>query len=236
MEEFHKIALTEAVNWIESNYKPIGIIASGSIIRGNPNKDSDFDIYVIHEQPFRQRIQKYFNQVPCEIFVNNIDHTKSSFLEEQRQNRPVTAHLISTGLIIKGNDHEIVKLALKDANEFKNKPKEITEYNLTLNTYLITNLLEDANDTISSDPLTCEYILNRTLDKFIDFWFVLKRIPLPRIKERMITIKNIDVEFYNKIKLIYSLNDISQKLKQANDLIELTISKKGFFEWESEQQ
>jgi predicted nucleotidyltransferase len=235
MEEYHKIALTEAVNWIEENYNPIGIIASGSIIRGNPNKESDFDIYVIHEQPFRQRIQKYFNQIPCEIFVNNIEHTKSNFLTEQKNNRPVTAHMISTGNVIKGSENEVVKKAIKDANEFKNKPKVITEFDLTLYKYSITNLLEDANDTISDDALTCEYILNRTLDKFIDYWFVINQIPLPRIKERMITIKNKDVEFYNMVKLVYNQKDIFQKLKHTNELIELIIRTKGFFEWQSEQ-
>lgn len=235
MEKFHEIALTEAINWIEENYSAIGIIASGSIIRGNPGKESDFDIFVIHEKSFRQRVQKYFNQVPCEIFVNNIDHINASFLAEQKANRPVTAHMISTGKVIKGSENEHVKTAIRNAGDFKNKPREITEMDIVRDKYSITNLLEDANDTISEDALTCEYILNRTLDKFIDFWFVLNQIPLPRIKERMITLKNKDLDIYNQIQSIFNQNSLSQKLTQTNELIESFVSEKGFFEWQSEQ-
>jgi Nucleotidyltransferase domain len=235
MKAFHKKALTEAVHWIEAHFKPIGIIASGSIIRGNPNKDSDFDIYVIHEQPFRQRIQKYFNQVPCEIFVNTFAHTQSSFLNEQNDNRPVTAHMIATGKVIKGQDNDIVKQAIKEANVFKNKTKATTEFDRIIYKYFITNLLEDANDTILEDPITSAYILNRALDKLIDYWFVINQIPLTRIKERMSTIKNKDVAFYNKIKLIYNANDMVQKLNHTNTLVASIIKTTGFFEWTSER-
>ena len=70
LAEKYDIALRMAINYILENYKPIGIIASGTIICGTPDKSSDLDIYVIHNESFRQRLQKYFNGVPAEIFIN----------------------------------------------------------------------------------------------------------------------------------------------------------------------
>jgi len=58
MNDNHKIALNEALAWVSVNFKPVGIIVTGSIVRGNPDLNSDFDIFVIHEDSFRQRIQK----------------------------------------------------------------------------------------------------------------------------------------------------------------------------------
>ena len=63
-------ALREAVRFILNRFDVSGIVAAGTIIEGNPDLSSDLDVYVIHRKLFRQRIQKFFNDVPAEIFVN----------------------------------------------------------------------------------------------------------------------------------------------------------------------
>ena len=236
MLENHKIALAEAKNWIEQNYKTIGIIASGSIIRGNPNKESDFDFYVIHEESFRQRVQKYFNKVPCEIFVNSIEQTKTSFLKEQNDNRPVTAHMIATGVVIKGEENEKIKSIFTEAKEYQDKPKEFKELDITLLKYGISNWLEDANDIANEDEETCNYILGKVTDKIIDYWFLKRQKPLPRIKERISIIKNDDKEFYKSLSAIFRESKLKTKLELANYIVENEIGVKGFFEWQTEQQ
>ena len=67
LSEPYARSLEEAVAWIRMEYSPLGIVASGSIIRGNPDPHSDFDIHVVTEG-VRQRVQKFFNGIPCEIF------------------------------------------------------------------------------------------------------------------------------------------------------------------------
>lgn len=236
MLEIHKTALDEAKAWIEQNYKPIGIIASGSIIRGNPNAKSDFDIYVIHDEKFRQRIQKYFNTVPCEIFINSIEHTRSSFIKEQMENRPVTAHMLATGLVIKGEESNNVKSVLDEAKAYQNKPKDFNEHDLTLFKYGISNWLEDANDIAADDKVTCHYILGKVTDKIIDYWFFKNQRPLPRIKERFNIIKTEDGEFYGSICSVYNERSVKEKLKSLNVLVEKELGVKGFFEWQTEKQ
>jgi len=236
MLENHKKSLEDAKNWIEENYKPIGIIASGSIVRGNPNKESDFDIYVIHEKSFRQRVQKYFNKIPCEIFVNSIEQTKTSFIKEQNDNRPVTAHMLATGVVIKGEENEKVVSILNEAKEYQNKPKELKELDLTLIKYGISNWLEDANDIVEEDEETCNYILGKVSDKIIDYWFLKKKKPLPRIKERFNIIKNEDKVMYESLCSFFKQSELKMKIKLANEIVEKEIGVKGFFEWQTEQQ
>jgi predicted nucleotidyltransferase len=236
MLENHKIALEEAKKWIEQNYKTIGIIASGSIVRGNPNKESDFDIYVIHEERFRQRVQKYFNKVPCEIFINSIEQTKTSFLQEQNDNRPVTAHILATGVVIKGEENEKIKSILTEAKEYQDKPKEFKELDLTLLKYGISNWLEDANDIANEDEETCNYILGKVTDKIIDYWFLKRQKPLPRIKERLNIIKYEDKELYEILSSISKKSELKTKLELVNYIVEKETGVKGFFEWQTEQQ
>lgn len=236
MLENHKTALEEAKKWIEQNYKTIGIIASGSIVRGNPNKKSDFDIYVIHEESFRQRVQKYFNRVPCEIFINSIEQTMTSFLKERNDNRPVTAHMLATGVILKGDENEKIKYILTEAKEYQNKSKEFKELDLTMFKYVISNLLEDANDIAEEDTDTCNYILGKVTDKIIDYWFFKKQKPLPRIKERFNIIKNEDNELYESLSNSLKQGELETKLKLLNEIVEKEIGVKGFFEWQTEKQ
>ncbi|MFN8277481.1 MAG: nucleotidyltransferase domain-containing protein [Chitinophagales bacterium] len=236
MLEIHKTALDEAKVWIEQNYKPIGIIASGSIIRGNPNAKSDFDIYVIHDEEFRQRIQKYFNKVPCEIFINSIEQTRASFIKEQMENRPVTAHMLATGLVIKGEENNNVKSVLDEAKAYQNKPKDFNEHDLTLFKYGISIWLEDANDIAADDEVTCHYILGKVTDKIIEYWFFKNQRPLPRIKERFNIIKTADGEFYGSICSLFNERNVKEKLKSLNVLVEKELGVKGFFEWQTEKQ
>lgn len=87
MEPHYRLALDQALAWITPHFEPLGIVAS-SIIRGNSHATSDFDLYVVHEQAFRQRVQKRFNGVPCEIFSNNPAQVRQYFARELRLNRP----------------------------------------------------------------------------------------------------------------------------------------------------
>jgi predicted nucleotidyltransferase len=233
--EHQKQALNEAISWIERNYTTIGIIASGSIIHGNPSPTSDFDIYVIHEEKFRQRVQKYFNNVPCEIFINSIELTKLSFLAEQNNNRPVTAHMIANGILLKGDNNENIISIIKEAKDFQFKPKVLTSNDETFIKYGISNLLEDANDVVESDPMTCEYILVKVIDKIIDFWFLKKQLPLSRIKERMCLINSYDPEFYVQINKAFQAQSIKEKLEAVTKIVENIIGEKGYFEWTSER-
>jgi len=63
-------ALREALSFVMQRFKPVGIIAAGTVVRGTPDASSDLDVWVIHMEPVRQRLQKFFVGVPAEIFVN----------------------------------------------------------------------------------------------------------------------------------------------------------------------
>jgi predicted nucleotidyltransferase len=52
----YRSALRDAVRYILDRYVPVGIIAAGTILRGNPSPTSDLDLYVIHAKPERQPV------------------------------------------------------------------------------------------------------------------------------------------------------------------------------------
>ncbi len=85
----YDIALHDAVSFVLGSFKAVGIIASGTIVRGVPDATSDIDLWVIHLEPYRQRIQKFFNSVPVEIFVNPPWIIHTYFAQDQSNARPI---------------------------------------------------------------------------------------------------------------------------------------------------
>ena len=192
MESHYRIALDQALTWIKSNYTATGIIVSGSIIRGNPNKNSDFDIFVIHDSLFRQRVQKFFNKVPCEIFVNNTEQVYQYFESELADNRPVSANIIATGKLYMGNDNQKIVALVDDAKKYISLPKPLTEEQLIFYKYAISNLFEDATDIYTTDKITTLYILDKVVMDIIHFIFYAKQQPLPRLKDRIEVLLQLD--------------------------------------------
>ena len=103
LPEPYATALDDAVAYIHERYRPLGIIVSGTIIRGTPHASSDLDFMVIHEASWRQRTQGFFNGVPAEMFVNPEMQMRRVIAAEPAGGRPVMSHLIGTGEIV----HEI---------------------------------------------------------------------------------------------------------------------------------
>jgi UTP:GlnB (protein PII) uridylyltransferase len=66
----HLEALRQAVSFSREIAEPAALVATGSIIRGNPDPTSDLDIVILHGQPWRRRIQRRFNGTPAELFFN----------------------------------------------------------------------------------------------------------------------------------------------------------------------
>ncbi len=233
MEAHHKRALDKALAWVYEHFQPIGIIVTGSIIRGNPDKNSDFDIYVIHEENYRRRIQKYFDGVPCEIFVNNFKHIYNYFEEDYKNNRPVSAHMISTGSVIMGGENQEMERLIRSAKEFLLKAPVLTDGRKTMMKYAISTMFEDATDVRYTDPVTSSYFLDKLMLELIEFIFLTRNIPLPRPKERIKYLKANYPDIGTQIDAYYKAMDFNDKYATAKAMVEGIAGECGFFEWDS---
>jgi len=233
MENYYKIALEQALTWINSNYRSTGIIVGGSIMRGNPNKNSDFDIFVIHDDFFRQRVQRIFNSVPCEIFVNSIEHIYKYFEKELANNRPVCANLLATGQLYKGSDNQKILTLIEEAKKYAVLSIPLTDEQLIFRKYTIANLLEDVADLYVIDKTTALFILDKIVIDIIDFMFLCHQQPLPRVKDRINALLELDYQTGQAIKKYYSETSIAQKYELAKQMVLHLTGTTGFFEWSS---
>jgi len=230
LSDKYAVALHRAVKFILENYTVLGIIVSGTIIRGNPDPSSDLDIYVINAQPFRQRLQKFFHGVPAEIFVNPPKSVERYFEEEQADRRPLTAHMLATGFVVLDLDPVIGDLQSK-AKRLLSQPPAAPQY-LTYQRYSSALLFEDAEDIVERDPEVAEMIVYRAVAEMLNFCFIKAGSFIPRQKSILEELAKLDTKVAELARSFYRASTLGEKMELAGRIADQTIGIRGFFEWE----
>jgi len=235
LAEPYDSALREAVAHILLRFQPVGIIASGTIIRGNPGPSSDLDLYVIHQDTFRQRIQRLFNGVPAEIFVNTPQTVRGYFEDEHRNARPITAHMLATGFVVLNRDPVVARLR-QEAEDYLDTPPNPTVEQLRWFRYLIGSQYEDARDVADKDAVTASLILRQAVYEMLRYRFRLANRFLPRDKDLLGGLDELDATLAELARSFYGTTNIKLQLDYAAQIAERTVRVTGFFEWESEAE
>ncbi len=235
----YDLALHEAVAHILKRFfmtsgDGVGIIAAGSILRGVPDATSDLDLYVLHRAPFRQRLQKTFNGVPAEIFVNPPVAVERYLEEEQQERRPITAHMLATGYVVLALDPIVAALREKAAALLLTPPAP--PENPIMARYMVATLYEDAMDVLERDPATGRMLLGRVVVEMLNYGFVVGGQFQPRMKDLLAVATQHDPDAGNLARRFFEIADLDEQVALAARLAERTIEVQGFFEWESEPE
>jgi len=226
-------ALQAAVTYILERFPVLGIVASGSIIRGNPGPTSDLDMCVIHTQPQRQRLQRIFHGVPAEIFVNPPHMIRSYFASEHAEGRPCTAHMFVTGFSVLDNDPILAELRA-EAQAWLQKAPTFTARELLGRRYSIVDLLDNARDTLDSDPECAARVLHQAVHDMVEYVFLANQRFLPRLKELIAKLQEIDTDLEQLVRAYYQAKDIQTQAQLADAMAQRTIGVTEFFEWETQ--
>jgi hypothetical protein len=232
LAEPHIGALRAAVSYVLTTFgSTVGVVACGSIIRGNPKQSSDIDLYVIQTESFRQRIQRYFNGVPFEIFVNPPVMVRKYLVEESQSGRIITAHMLATGFSVLVTD-PVVNALRSEAKLILNSERKASG-DLTVPRYMIATLFEDALDVIDEDPLTARMILNEAIYQMLSHAFTKADRYIPRAKDLLRELGRIDLDLRRLAEGYYASASLEDQVELAKSICDKTIAARGFFEWDS---
>lgn len=227
--------LREAVAFILENFNVLGIIASGTIIRGNPSPTSDFDIYIFHEGNFRQRLQRFFNGIPAELFVNTLQTAKDYLVSEIKRGRPSTAHMVATGFLILDRHPTIKRLRNKAREVLQSNPNPTPTFLQQLR-YGIATQFEDGLDMRDTDPNTAVMILSMAVHDILQYAFWQANQWIPRDKDLLVATAALNAQLGAWGRAFFAETDPSSKIEIALKIADSTIGTHGFFEWDSEPQ
>lgn len=226
-------ALKAAVEAVLAHYSPVGIIAGGSILRGQGGPTSDIDMYVIHQAPFRQRLQRIYNGVPFEIFVNPPQQVQRYFAEENQAARPITAHLLSTGMVLLDRDPVVAALRAEAAQWLATPPNPSPE-SLRFQRYMIVDLLDNARDLVQSDAANTDLLLHQVAQSLVEYTFRAANRPLPRLKQMLSALAEVDAAGASLAQRYYAAKSTEVRLIVAERWARHLLGVTGFFEWDSE--
>jgi hypothetical protein len=223
-------ALSEAVEYILARYEVLGLLACGTIVAGKPDANSDLDLFVVHGKPQRQRVQKRFNGVATEIFVNPPATIRHYFAEEVT--RPSTAHMLANGWLLIDR-HSVTEELIAEAHSWLATPPNLSDTQLTMRRYLAADTFENAQDIAQRDPANASLLLHQAVQAMIDYSFLAANQPLPRSKERLAVLAKLEPALGDLARRYYDAEEIRGRLVLATEIAERTIQAIGFFEWET---
>jgi hypothetical protein len=235
LKEPYTSALREAVQFVLSCVAPAGIIAAGSIIRGKPDASSDIDLYVIHQGNWRQRVQKWFNGVPCEIFINPPAAIENYFDDEQAGARPMTAHMLGTGFVMLNSD-PIVDVLIMRARNLLAQPPRSNNLRLMMARYTAATQFEDAMDVAGRDIATANMLLSKSVMSALEYFFLARNRLIPRDKDMLAELAAIEGKTAAIAQQFFSSGQWEERVATAGVLLDRIIGARGFFEWEEARE
>jgi predicted nucleotidyltransferase len=224
-------AVEELVTYVRATYAPLGIVVSGSIVRGEAGPTSDFDVFVVHSEAWRLREQKRFAGVPAELFVNPPVQVRRYFEREHADARPGTAHMFATGEVIEPV-HPVIADLVREAREWLSRPVETTDAALVQLRYGAVDILDDARDVIDSDPAMAALLLGDAVQVIVRYAFWRRRRFEPRRKERIAALSSIDAEAAALVHK-YLASTGHERLATVEVLARHVLEVDTFFEWTS---
>jgi hypothetical protein len=228
-------ALTGAVAYLHDRYQSIGIVASGTIIRGTAHATSDLDIVAVHEQAWRQRTQRFFNDVPAEMFVNPVFQIRRQMTKDAEAGRPVMAHMLATGVIVHDPTGIAATLQAEARDNLDAGPTVSDEW-LLLRRYGIATNLEDAVDLRDVDPDRARTLVVESLVEAVKWHFLNQGRWLPRSKALLADLDALDPDLGQAVRDALREPDLDRQLELAAPIVQRVVGHTGFFAWESTPQ
>jgi hypothetical protein len=192
LSEPHARALQSAVRFIFGEVDPIGIVAAGTIVRGTQHPFSDLDVHVLHDVPFRRRVQRFFgNHVATEIFINPPSAIRAYFADEHEEGRPLTAHMLATGHVVfhRGAELDILRNEAQGWLDRQSFPDEVAAIRAR---YGAAITFEDAADVAEDDPAAASMLIAHAVTDMLEFWSRAKTGRIPRRKDLLAHVANLD--------------------------------------------
>jgi predicted nucleotidyltransferase len=226
-------AAEEAEAFIRTTWKVHGIVIAGSIVRGEAGLTSDLDVFVVHAEPWRERVQKRFAGVPTELFVNPPDRVRGYFKSEHADGRPGTAHMFTTGVVVAGAD-ELVSELVREAREWLAKPIEVTPAELASKRYAAVDMLDNARDTNDTDAAVTRLLLANTVQQIIEYAFWKRAMFQPRRKDLLRALDEVD-PIAGSLVRAFTNSRPDEALQLAITLANHVLGVDTFFEWTSDR-
>jgi hypothetical protein len=235
-------ALAELEAYAHATWRPLGLLVSGSIVRGEAGPTSDLDVFVVHDQPWRLRAQRRFAGVPAELFVNPPARIRQYFATEHADGRPATAHMFATGEVhgIAGAPpHPVLHELVREAHDWLARPLAFTPAQLAARRYGAVDHLDDARDLVdagsAADLAAAQLLLAAAVSYIIAYAFLGRGQRQPRRKRAVAALTALD-PIAGDLACRWSTQTGHDALATVETLARHVLGVDTFFAWETDPE
>jgi predicted nucleotidyltransferase len=230
----HKLAIAATVSYIEATFDPLGILVAGTIVRGEGHANSDLDFAVVHNKPWRQRIQRFEEGIPIEIFVNPPWQWRKTFDGEVQSGHPPMLGIFSSGVPVFEGD-STVSMLVNGARWLFEQGPQISEELLTGLRYALVTHFEDAVDIEQIDLERSNAFVVNSLLQAARLHVLQSGEWLPREKILLNRLEARDPDLGQSIRAVLDAPR-GNWVRLATPIVEHVAGAARFFAWESAPQ
>jgi hypothetical protein len=230
----HKLAIAAAATYIKETFDPSGILVAGTIVRGEGHVNSDLDFAVVHDKPWRQRVQRFEEGVPIEIFVNPLEEWRRAFEREVRSGHPPMLGVFATGVTILDRD-SLVSTLSTDAQALLEQGPNLSEEHLTALQYSLVAHFEDAVDIEQIDLDRSNAFVVNSLIQAAKLYFLQSGRWLPREKLLLSSLESLNPDLGRSLRAVFDAPR-SRWVRMTTPIVEQIAGTARFFAWDSEPQ
>jgi predicted nucleotidyltransferase len=162
----------------------IGVLATGSVVHGTPDKNSDVDMHVIKKTSrMRERGNTWIKGIEIEYFINPVAQVRQYFKSDWADHEKTMTHMLANSVVLYKKGPVLGQL-IREAKRFLSKPlPQMSKTRSELTRYEIDDLRKDLEDMIHAhDRVGFEQVAHHLLKVILDGFFRVHRIPQAKSK------------------------------------------------------
>ncbi len=211
-------ALSKALEYFRKKKNILGILVSGSYVTGNLSKNSDIDLFIVMKDVnWREKGIKLFNGVEVEYFLQPYSQILKYFERETDSTKRTTISIFSSGKILYDSQNKVKELVNIAKKLSKKRLPPLPKAKLDLVKYFVEDNLKDLEDAVEKEDVAlANLIINFLFNDVLENYYVVKRLPKPKLKYLLTDIR--DKYFREKIKIFLESNNFASRIKSIKEL------------------
>lgn len=198
----------------------LGVLVFGSFVRGNFDKYSDIDVYILqNKKPTYSRESYMLNAIRVDVTIDGKIFAEQSLKAENHSVRRVFSHMLAYGEILFEKKRTITSLQKIAINNLKSKTK-YTKDELLMHLYSIEDFYgEVLRFQKVDDVFSFEQNMNLLINNSIECFLKIKGEYLQRPNELRDIIRKADPIFGKTLESIYRSRNNSEKVQGLERLV-----------------
>lgn len=222
-------AAEEAVDFVfRYPSRPLAVTLSGSVALGQGDPLSDLDLWVVIEGDRRQRVQRRFDGLPCELFFNPAATIRSYFEIEARQGHASSMRLTLDGHVLYDPDG-VARQLREEARAVLDAGPQVEQDTIVQRTYGAVDALDNAHDLHGRDPLLSSILTSCALRETLLLAHLLNGEWEPRQKDLRSGLAHVCPSVVEPL----ARYERDPTPESAGEVLQAVLGVSTFFEWES---